>query len=159
MIDGWQSGRFATYPKLPDWQGLPWSFLLTPGWRELSGLPLGEIVARQWDCTTRILLDDLEALPAERRIAIDYGRFLADPQGQIARLCEWAGFGWDKPLGKQLPHSRSTTSTPDPEKWRRHARRDRAAAAGVAGDGRARGGNAGLGSRGRWAMRCALHAE
>jgi hypothetical protein len=121
MIDGWRSGRFATYPKLPDWQGLPWSFLLTPGWRELSGLPLGEIVARQWDRTTRILLDDLDALPAARRIAIDYGQFLADPQGQVARLCEWADFGWDKPLGKQLPHSRSTTSTPDPEKWRRHA--------------------------------------
>ncbi|KAF1716251.1 hypothetical protein CSC74_10405 [Pseudoxanthomonas yeongjuensis] len=121
MIDGWQSGRFATYPKLPDWQGLPWSFLLTPEWRELSGLPLGEIVARQWDCTTRILLDDLEALPAERRIAIDYGQLLADPQGQVARLCEWADFDWDKPLGKQLPHSRSTTSIPDPEKWRRHA--------------------------------------
>jgi hypothetical protein len=121
MIDGWQSGRFATYPGLPDWNGLPWSCLLTPDWRGLSGLPLGEIVARQWDCTTRILLDDLEALPAERRIAIDYGRFLADPQGQVARLCEWADFAWDKPLGRQLPHSRSTTSTPDPEKWRRHA--------------------------------------
>lgn len=121
MIDGWQSGRFVMYPNLPDWQGLPWSFLLTPNWRELSGLPLGEVVARQWECTQRILLDDLEALPVERRIAIDYGRFLADPQGQVSRLCDWAGYGWDKTLGSQLPYSRSTTSPPDPEKWRRHA--------------------------------------
>ncbi|KAF1708439.1 sulfotransferase [Pseudoxanthomonas sacheonensis] len=121
MIDGWQSGRFVTYPNLPDWRGLPWSFLLTPNWRELSGLPLGEVVARQWECTQRILLEDLEALPAERRIAIDYGQFLADPQGQVSRLCDWAGYGWDKVLGSQLPYSRSTTSAPDPEKWRRHA--------------------------------------
>ncbi|RZA30003.1 MAG: hypothetical protein EOP92_35795, partial [Lysobacteraceae bacterium] len=37
MIDGWQSGRFVTYPHLPDWKGLPWSFLLTPDWQALSG--------------------------------------------------------------------------------------------------------------------------
>ncbi len=121
MIDGWQSGRFVMYPGLPGWQGLPWSFLLTPNWRELSGQPLGEVVAQQWDCTMRILLDDLEALPPERRIAIDYGQFLADPQAQVARLCDWAGYGWDRVLGKELPHSRYTTSSPDPEKWRRHA--------------------------------------
>ena len=121
MIDGWQSGRFVTYPHLPDWQGLPWSFLLTPDWHALSGLPLGEVVARQWQATMDVLMADLEALPADDRIAIDYGRFLANPQAETTRLCTWAGFGWDRQLGPQLPHSRSTTSAPDPEKWRRHA--------------------------------------
>lgn len=121
MIDGWQSGRFVMYPNLPGWQGLPWSFLLTPGWRELSGQPLGEVVARQWEQATRILLDDFEALPAERRIAIDHGRFLADPQAETERLCAWAGYGWDRLLGSDLPHSRYTMTAPDPEKWRRHA--------------------------------------
>lgn len=121
MIDGWQSGRFVMYPNLPEWQGLPWSFLLTPNWRELSGQALGEVVAQQWDSATRILLDDFEALPAERRIAIDHGSFLADPQAGIERLCAWAGYGWDRALGRQLPYSRYTTTAPDPEKWRRHA--------------------------------------
>lgn len=121
MIDGWQSGRFVMYPNLPGWQGLPWSFLLTPGWRGLSGQPLGEVVARQWESTTRLLLDDLEAVPPERRIAVDYASFLADPQAQVSRLCDWAGYGWDRVLGKELPHSRYTTSSPDPEKWRRYA--------------------------------------
>ena len=144
MIDGWQSGHFVMYPNLPGWQGLPWSFLLTPGWRELSGLPLGEVVARQWEQATRILLDDFEALPAEQRIAIDHGRFLADPQAEIQRLCAWAGYDWDRRLGSELPHSRYTMTAPDPEKWRRHAdeilprlarlRSTVERAAGVAGD-------------------------
>lgn len=121
MIDGWQSGRFVMYPNLPGWRGLPWSFLLTPNWRELSGRELGDVVAQQWDCATRILLDDLDALSAERRIAIDYGRFLANPQAEISRLCDWAGYRWDKVLDKELPYSRYTSSAPDPEKWRRHA--------------------------------------
>lgn len=121
MIDGWKSGRFVMYPDLPDWQGLPWSFLLTPEWRELSGRPLGEIVARQWESTMGLMLDDLEAVPAKDRIAIDYGHLLADPNAQVSRLCDWADYGWDRPLGAQLPYSRSTISTPDPEKWRRHA--------------------------------------
>jgi len=121
MIDGWRSGRFVTYADLPGWQGDPWSFLLIPQWRELSGRPLEEVVARQWETTTRILLDDFQALPTERRIAIDYGRFLANPQAEIERLCAWAGYRWDRRLGTQLPYSRYTTTAPDPEKWRRHA--------------------------------------
>ena len=47
MIEAWQSGNFRTYPRLPDWSGLPWSLLLTPGWQELRGRPLEEIVAHR----------------------------------------------------------------------------------------------------------------
>src|SRR5690606_30949597 len=45
MLDGWQSGGFATYPGLPGWAGPAWSFLLVPGWRGLSGQPLADIAA------------------------------------------------------------------------------------------------------------------
>lgn len=120
MIDGWMSGRFRMYT-LPGWQGPTWSFLLTPGWQALSGQPLGEIVARQWETATRIMLDDLQALPAEDWSAVDYGRFLADPQREARRLSAWAGWSWDRELGTQLPLSRYTLSQPDPDKWRRHA--------------------------------------
>src|SRR3546814_10013173 len=44
MLDGWQSGGFRMYSTLPGWQGPAWSFLLVPGWRELSGKPLEDIV-------------------------------------------------------------------------------------------------------------------
>jgi hypothetical protein len=47
MIEAWQSGRFRTYPQLPGWSGPAWSLLLIPGWRELIGRPLHEIVAAQ----------------------------------------------------------------------------------------------------------------
>ena len=120
MIDGWQSGRFRMY-NLPGWEGPMWSFLLTPGWQELSGQGLGEIVARQWETATRLMLDDLQALAPEDWIAVDYGRFLQDPQREAVRLSGFAGWSWDRELGAQLPLSRYTLSQPDPDKWRRHA--------------------------------------
>ena len=121
MIDAWQSGRFRTYPQLPGWDGPAWSFLLTPGWQALKGQDLGEIVARQWETTVRVMLDDLEALPADDWSSLDYGRFLQDPQREALRLSEWAGWSWDRELEATLPLSRYTLSKPDPEKWRRHA--------------------------------------
>lgn len=121
MIDGWQRGGFRMYADLPGWTGLPWSFLLVPGWRDLVGQPLEDVVAAQWERTSLCLLDDLAALEPGAWIATDYARLLADPRAEVARLCAWAGLDWDRPLGAQLPLSRSTTSQPDPEKWRRHA--------------------------------------
>lgn len=120
MIEGWHSGRFRTYPDLPGWTGLAWSFLLIPGWRELIGAPLADVVGQQWECTTRILLDDLEALPADRWVTVDYGSLLADPQEQVLRICEWAQLEWDRTLGAELPFSRYTLTRPDAAKWRRH---------------------------------------
>ena len=121
MIEGWRSGGFRTYPQLPGWRGLPWSFLLTPGWRNLIGAPLEEIVAQQWATTTRILLEDLAALPRERWISVGYEEFLASPQRVILRLCETLDLRWDKVLSGRLPLSRHTLTPPDPDKWRKHA--------------------------------------
>jgi len=120
MIEAWSSGGFRTYPQLPGWTGLPWSLLLTPGWRELIGAPLNQIVARQWAETTRILLDDLAALPPERRLTIRYERFVAAPQAEISALCQSLGLGWDQVLGAALPIARHTVSAPSAEKWRTH---------------------------------------
>ncbi len=121
MLEAWQSGRFRTYPQLPGWSGPPWSLLLTPGWRELMGRPLHEIVAAQWEVTTRLLLDDLEALPAERCQVVSYDSLLANPALEISRLGQALGFAWDRPLATALPLSRFTVSIPAADKWRRHA--------------------------------------
>jgi hypothetical protein len=121
MIEGWRSGRFRTYPDLPGWAGPAWSFLLTPGWRGLIGETLEEVVGQQWECTTRILLDDLDTVSADRWVAIDYERLLAEPQEQVLRLCEWAQLDWDRTLGAELPFSRYTLTRPDTDKWRTHA--------------------------------------
>jgi hypothetical protein len=121
MIDAWNSGRFRTYPNLPAWQGPAWSLLLIPGWRELIGKPLGEVVCAQWETATRLLLDDLAALAPERVHVVRYDTLKQDAEGELRRLCAATGLQWDRPLQSALPLSRYTLSPPDPDKWRRHA--------------------------------------
>jgi hypothetical protein len=120
MIEAWESGRFRTYPALPGWPGGSWSLLLVPGWRDLIGRPLAEIVGRQWATTTGILLDSLERLPPERIRVLTYESLLASPAATIASLCASLGLGWDRDLDPRLPHSPSVVSAPEPGKWRRH---------------------------------------
>src|SRR5947209_14240486 len=54
MVEAWERGSFVTHPGLPDWSGPPWSLPLVPGWRELAGLELAQIVMAQWNRTTSI---------------------------------------------------------------------------------------------------------
>lgn len=120
MIEAWRSGRFVTYD-LPEWEGHPWSLLLTPGWRDLAGLPLPEIAARQWKSATGIVLNDLEALPRESWCIASYDRLLENPQEEVERLCEYVGIAWDQQLTAPLPPSRHTLTPPDASKWQRNA--------------------------------------
>ena len=119
MIEAWHSGRFRMYPDLPGWIGPDWSLLLVPGWRELSGKPIEDIVARQWATTLDILLDDLDTIPPDRLVGIRYDDFLARPQDEIVRLCSRLDLEWDTKLDT-LPLSRHTLTPPDPDKWRKH---------------------------------------
>ncbi|HEU4881010.1 MAG TPA: sulfotransferase [Longimicrobium sp.] len=121
MLDAWRSPRFVTYPELPGWPGPRWSMLLVPGWRELAGKELAEVVARQWESATAHLLDDLEALPPERRCVARYARLVEAPQEEAERLCAWMGVAWDRPVRAPLPPSRSILEPPKPDKWRRNA--------------------------------------
>lgn len=121
MIEAWSTGRFRTYPRLPGWTGQSWSLLLIPGWRELIGKPLQEVVAAQWATTTKTLIGDLENLPREQIRLIDYDRFIADPQAEMAKLTRSLGLNWDQQLGPTLPPSRFTTSRPAKDKWMRLA--------------------------------------
>jgi hypothetical protein len=120
MLDGWRSLRGGSYPGLPGWPGLPWSFLLVPGWRSLAGRPLAEIVAAQWATATRILLDDLESLPPHRWGVATYDRLIDDPQGEIERICAITGLGWDRRLSAPLPISATALTPPDPAKMERN---------------------------------------
>jgi hypothetical protein len=122
MMEAWESGRFVTYPNLPGWSGeRPWSLLLTPGWRDLTHLPLERIVAAQWASATQILLDNLEALPADRWTTARYDALMEDPNAEITRLCAATGLEWDRNLGGELPIARHTVSKPDDNKWRGRA--------------------------------------
>nr|MBX2849147.1 aspartyl/asparaginyl beta-hydroxylase domain-containing protein [Acidiferrobacterales bacterium] len=49
IIEGWRSGRFITYKKLPEWQSkYAWSFLLPNGWQELPPDDLARIASFQY---------------------------------------------------------------------------------------------------------------
>ncbi|MFC6041830.1 TIGR03032 family protein [Nocardioides hankookensis] len=139
MIAAWESGRFVTYPGLPGWTGRPWSMLLTPEWRKLADRELAEVVAEQWRMTSEILIADLERLSPERWGVVGYHDLVADPQGQVERLCGFLDIEWDEALDQELPLSRYTLTAPKPEKWRQHAdqlERVLPATAGVARRGR-----------------------
>jgi|CXWL01.1.fsa_nt_gi hypothetical protein len=122
MMEGWELGRFVTYPDLVGWLGAhKWSFLLTPGWRDLIELPLNQIVAAQWASTTQILLDDFEQIPAGRRAVARYDALIAAPGEEVARLCAAMDLEWDRVLGGQLPIAAHTVSKPRDDKWRTRA--------------------------------------
>ncbi|HEX2833200.1 MAG TPA: TIGR03032 family protein [Thermoanaerobaculia bacterium] len=121
MLDAWRSGKFVTYPHLPGWEGPSWSLLLTPGWRELSGRPLAEIVAAQWSAATRYLLDDLEQLSPDRWCVAGYDALIHEPQQEMERLAKFLEIDWDRQLSAPLPLSRATLTAPNAEKWRRNA--------------------------------------
>lgn len=133
MMEAWMSGRFRTYPGLPGWEGeLPWSMLLTPGWRDLARLPLNERVASQWAAATRILLDDLEAVPRDRWTIARYDALTANPSAEVSLICEAMDLAWDKPLGDTLPIAMHTVSKPRDDKWQARQAEIEGALKGVA---------------------------
>jgi uncharacterized protein (TIGR03032 family) len=89
LLRAWRSGRWITYPELPDWPGPPWSLPLVPGWRELTGRDLPEIVTEQWMRTARTLLGDLDALAPESWCVVDHTALLNDPKPEVERICEF----------------------------------------------------------------------
>ena len=119
MLEAWVSGRFRTYPKLPGWQGPSWSLLLVPGWRELNGRPLPEIIAHQWAITTNQILDDFEALDADRVRVVSYTDLLESPDSVVVSLAASLDLEWDRSLAAGLPLSKTTVSRPGKDKWRR----------------------------------------
>lgn len=99
MIEAWQSGDYVTYPDLQQWPGPPWSLLLVPGWPELAGRSIAEIAAAQWETATRVLLDDLEAMPPERWCVADFAALVSNPERELERVCGFLGLEW-QPNGR-----------------------------------------------------------
>ncbi len=123
IIEAWASGNWTTYAQLPEWDG-PWSLLLPPGWRSLRGRPREEVAAYQWDCTNRIVLEDLGQLDPGRWTSLRYSGLVSQPRETIERLCDFAGIKFDAALAQRasvpLPLSRYTHTPPSEEKWRAH---------------------------------------
>jgi len=124
LIEAWRSGNWQTYPELDGFEG-PWSMVLPPGWRALSGRPVEEIAAFQWDATNRIVRDDLAMLPPDRWTAVEYSTFIGAPRATIERLCDFLSIDVDASLRARieapLPPARYSQTPPAVDKWRMNA--------------------------------------
>lgn len=130
LMRAWRSGRFASAPDLPGWWGEPWSFGLVPQWADLIGAPPAEVCTRQWAAYVDAILDDLEGIDPARWIATSYERVVTDPDDEIDRITDWAG--WPRiDLPDPLPVSVGSIGAPDPAKWRGDASEIVAALPGV----------------------------
>lgn len=66
-----------------------------PGMQEdLASLPLGEVIAKQWDACVRSSREALAALPADRSLTIRYENFTADPVAGMQRIATFLGEDW-----------------------------------------------------------------
>jgi Sulfotransferase family/SEC-C motif len=125
IMDGWLSGRFATYGDKKTRHG-PWSFLVPPGWQERAHEPLAGIAAFQWAECHEHAMRDLSEIAPQHWCAVNYAEFVADTEDVVERLCQFMEVPFDGAMrdhcrGK-LPLSRYTLSQPEPDKWRRHER-------------------------------------
>lgn len=111
MTAAWASGDAVTHPDLPGWDGPPWSLALTPGWRELRGAELDELVAAQWAAADGVLATDLEDLPGSRWTAVDLEAFTAGPDQEVARLRQFAMAGPEPRPTEQRPSRYRSVST------------------------------------------------
>jgi hypothetical protein len=124
IVEAWRSGDWQTYRDLDGFEGA-WSMVLPPGWRALSGRPLEEIAAFQWDTTNRIVREDLALLPPDRWTAVEYSQLIRAPQATVERLCGFLGIDVDPALRARieapLPPARYTLTPPAADKWRMNA--------------------------------------
>lgn len=60
-------------------------------YRDPAAAATTEEAARAWTSSTETLLDELEALPPERWCVTSYDRLLADRDGELARISQFAG--------------------------------------------------------------------
>lgn len=125
IMDGWLSGRFATYGDKQTRHG-PWSFLVPPGWQEHTGDSLAAIAAFQWAACHEYAMRDLAEYAQQRWCAVNYAEFLTHTEAVVDRLCRFMEVPFDDTLRDHcrgsLPLSRYTLSQPESDKWRRHAR-------------------------------------
>ncbi len=123
MLEGWRQPppKFKGYPDLPGWTGNEWSFLLVPGWRDLIGLPLAQIVVEQWIRATNTALADFAALEPKRWYSLDFSELLEHPTREITRIGDFLGWTFDRKIPDPLPLSGSQISAPAKGKWRANA--------------------------------------
>jgi hypothetical protein len=122
IYEAWQHGGFVKIPTLPGWRRRRWHFALTEGWRAFNDAGLLDVAAFQWAVANRMALDDLEGLPSERWMSVEYAELVASHAPVARRVCEFAEIEIDgkleAALAGPLPVASTAISPPSPIKWR-----------------------------------------
>lgn len=121
LIEGWKSGRYATYEVPVPGGTFQWHFDLPPGWREWIGMDLPERCAHQWVGYNKALLDAESELPGEDVVRCHYEALTERPLEVARRLFAALDLEMSDTVQRHcntLPVVNSV-SDPDPEKWRK----------------------------------------
>ncbi|MDR4508103.1 MAG: sulfotransferase [Candidatus Brocadiaceae bacterium] len=126
MMEGWRSRRFIAYSDLPGWFFKDWSFLLIPGWSSLNHCSLAEITAYQWKIANQTIIQDLKLLSNTDWHMLSYEELITDPQTKLKQLIDFMQLDWNQHIQKltekALPVTTVTLSSPQSDKWKKHAR-------------------------------------
>jgi hypothetical protein len=134
LMEGWRARpRFVTH-RLPEplegiepLDGNRWSFVLTPGWRELRDAPLATICAHQYVACNQAILAARASLDPARWLAVTYEELTDDPVARSRSICEAIGLSFTPAVEQaagRLPNTVTATAVtaPRPDKWREQNR-------------------------------------
>jgi LPS sulfotransferase NodH len=95
LMEGWRARpRFVKYRLPLELTGLGelnsnvWSFVLVPGWRELTAAPLEEICARQYVACNEAVLDARSSMDPSRFVDVAYEDLVRAPVSELERVHE-----------------------------------------------------------------------
>jgi hypothetical protein len=133
LVEAWKARpRFVKY-RLPEpltglgeLSGDRWSFVLVPGWRDLTTASLEEICAAQYSACNEAALEARERIDAARWLDVSYEALVAQPLVELQALYERLDlpFGEDArdyAVGFAENVSRTALDPPREEKWRDRA--------------------------------------
>ena len=116
-LPGWGAGEC--------WPAEHWHGLLPPGWENLRTQRLVEVILFKWKAAHEAMMAGARWLDPDDWTTVKFERLLAEPRTEGRRILDFAGIDLDREmrelLDAPLPHSASTTTAPDPDKWKRHA--------------------------------------
>ena len=125
IAEAWQlglkTGQFVTYKNLPAWDKPAWCLLLPRGWRELKGHGIVDIAAFQWAQSNLSIINNLESLEENKWCVVRYEDIISKPMKTLEAIYRFMQVSIDHaPQIKELAHSKTTVSKPDPNKWKKY---------------------------------------
>ncbi len=118
---GLSTGRFITFPDLPNWDRKAWCLLLPPGWQDYIGKSLAEIATFQWVKSNQMILQTLNKLEHSKWTSVSYQSLVDEPTEVLCRLLKFSGSSFNQIESiDKLALSKTTVTAPHPDKWKKY---------------------------------------